>query len=181
MVLFFTGIIFLVIVGGIGAYNFNHKYEGIEGVLVRMVRKVSKETMPNARVYFHLPKGHIYIGQMNYRLPLFENRRDLKATHFSADTGVQYKRGDVIIHHPWLSEPKNFPFFQYNGKFEKPEMVKVEHPYIEGANFKDIKRCIIAHITFPRDTRLKLFEKTSHHNWWEIYLVLSKTLTITSK
>ena len=165
-------------IGSFGAYNFNHKYEGIEGVLVRMVRKAAKDAKPGADIYFHLPEGHMYIGEMNFRLPLFENRPDLEAHAFSAKPGEVYHRGDYIIHHPWMSSPKGFRFFEYEGKIKTLERIHIKHPTIHGATYTHLKRWIIAHLSFPRDPRLKLLEKKYHQNWWEPYLVLSEPLVI---
>jgi len=177
--LFTSGFLLFFFIGSMGAYNFNHKYDGIEGVLVRMVRKVARGAVPNARIYFHLPEGHTYIGQMNYRFPLFENRPDLKAFAFSDKPGAQYQKGDVIIHHPWLSGTDRFPFFEYKGEIGQVEPVRCTHPYIAGATYSELKRWLIAHAAFPRDPRLPFLEKQTHQNWWEIYVVLSDTLTIT--
>jgi hypothetical protein len=177
--LFTSGFLLFLFIGSMGAYNFNHKYDGIEEVLVRMVRKVARGAVPNAGIYFHLPEGHTYIGQMNYRLPLFENRPDLKAFAFSDKPGAQYQKGDIIIHHPWLSGTDRFPFFEYKGEISQVEPVRCIHPYIAGATYSELKRWLIAHATFPRDPRLPFLEKQPQQNWWEIYVVLSDTLTIT--
>ena len=181
-VMFLSGVSFILhlFFGSVGAYNFNHKYDGIEGVLVRMVRTVARHAIPNARIYVHLPEGHMYIGEMNFRLPLFEKRPDLKAFAFAAQPKTEYKQGDIIIHHPWLSSPQKFPFFEYVGDMQKSEIVKIEHPFIQGATYKELKRWIIAHFTFPRNPKVKFLFKDLQRNWWEIFLVLSQKLTITS-
>lgn len=173
--------ILFIFFGSIGAYNFNHKYDGIEGVLVKMVRKVSSDAIPNARIYFHLPEGHIYIGEMNFRLPLFEKRPDLKAFAFKGEPGSEYKRGDLIIHHPWLSPEPLFPFVNYGERISNPVIVKIEHPFIKGASYSGLKKWLFANFAFPRDPKVKLLEKKIHKNQWEIFLVLSETLTITEK
>jgi hypothetical protein len=177
--IFTSGFLLFLFIGSMGAYNFNHKYDEIEGVLVRMVKKVARGAVPNARIYFHLPEGHTYIGLMNYRLPLFEKRPDLKVFAFSNKPGAQYKKGNIIIHHPWLSGTDQFPFFEYTGDFGQVEPVRYEHFYIAGATYSELKSWLIAHATFPRDPRLPFLEKQIHRNWWEIYVVLTNTLTIT--
>jgi hypothetical protein len=174
-------IILFTFFGAIGAYNFNHKYDGIEGVLVKMVRKVSRDAPPNARIYFHLPEGHMYIGEMNFRLPLFEKRPDLKAFALKGEGGNEYQGGDMIIHHPSLSPHPEFPFFNFEGKISDPEIVKIEHPFIRGASYGGLKKWLFANFAFPRDTKVKFLEKKIHKNQWEIFLVLSETLRITEK
>ena len=177
VIMFFSFLLFIFI-GSIGAYNFNHKYDGIEGVVVRMVRKVAKEAGPDACIYLDLPTDHTYVREMNFRLPLFDNRPDMQTFHLIPSPGRVFNRGDFIIHHPWMSQEKNFPHFEYDGELEKIERVHIKHPKIHGATLGHIKKWIIAHVTFPRDPRVKLLEKKYHQNWWEPYVVESETLKI---
>lgn len=170
--------LFFLFVGSISAYNFNYKYDGIEGVLVDAVKRVATYAKEDANIYVHLPEGHMYIAEMNFRLPLFEKRTDLEAFAFSAEPGMVYHEGDYLIHHPWLSPRRIFPFFKYEGELEELKRIKISHPKIQGATWQHFKKWLIAHFTFPRDPRVRLLEKKSHRNWWEIYLVMSKRMKI---
>lgn len=176
--LFAVSFLFFLFTGSVSAFNFNHKYDGIEGVLVRMVRRVAIEAMPEGKVYIHLPEGHMYIAEMNFRFPLFDKRPDIEALPFSGKPGDRLERGDLIVHHPWLSSPKEFPFFKYEGRLKKLDVVKIAQPHIKGAAYNEFKRRLIARFTFPRDPRVRFLEKETHRNWWEIYQVLSETLTV---